>query len=150
MQFIDGNSIVPYTSASSLTWVGAGLCFTAVASAGSAPQIICAGVDKGLAIGIHTDLKLSSLAGASLTRGATYLVAHGHTVYTGCVLAGAPGGPHLCAFNAISGEVASSWGDANQVALPANALSVVGSTLYFSAKAPADAATGLWTLELGA
>ena len=132
-----------YDSATALTWASAGLCFSAVTSAGANPEIVCAGVLSG----DLTVVTRSSAAGVSLGAGATYFAAKGRVVYTGCNIVDF-GGPHLCAFDGVSGAlVASSWIDAANLRVTYNAFGVVGSRLVFAAAA-GSGATSLWALDL--
>ena len=132
-----------YTNVSALTWVWAGVCFSAVTQPGTPPEIICAGTPGG-------DFSLvtrSSAVGVSLPSEVGYMLGFGRSVFTGCFIAGV--GPHLCAYNAVAGSLCwSSKDDPRGLALSYNAFGLVGNTLVFAAEAAGHGKATLWELGL--
>ena len=142
-----------YAGASALTYVWSGLCFSAITTVGQEPEIVCAGVSSGgsdslIRPGDWTAVRRSSAVGISLGSRATWMLGHGRLVITGCILSGA-GGPHLCAWDGESGQLAWSTKDASQnLRIPYNSFRIVGSTLYFAAQEAGAQQASLWLLAL--
>lgn len=133
-----------YAGARALTWVWAGLCFSAITTVGEEPEVVCAGV----ATGDWSAVTRSSAAGVTLPSGASWMLGHGRQAITGCNIAQA-GGPHLCAFDGERGQLAWSTKDAPQgLSIPYNSFGRVNASLYFAAEAAASGKVTLWAINL--
>ena len=130
--------------ATHLAWVWSGLCFTAITTPGAPAEIVCAGVDSG---DFGAGVVRSAAAGMSIPNPG-YLLGVARNVVAACDIAGA-GGPHLCAFDAVTGALAWSTKDhAAGLSINYNAQTLIGSTLYFAAEAAGAGKATLWQLPM--
>jgi len=149
LRVADGSisSVAPaltYAGAAHLAWVWSGLCFTAITTPGSPAEIVCAGVDSG---DFGAGVVRSAAAGMSLPSPG-YLLGVAHNVLAACDIAGA-GGPHLCAFDGVTGALAWSTKDHSAgLSVNYNAQTLIGDTLYFAAEAAGSGKATLWQMAM--
>ena len=140
---VDVAPALAYAGAANLAWVWAGVCFTAITTPSAPAELVCAGVERG----DFSAFARSAAAGVTLPNPG-YLLGVGHNVVTACDIASA-GGPHLCAFDPVTGTLAwSTRSDSAGLSVNYNAQALIGDTLYFAAEAAGAGKATLWALPM--